>query len=41
MLGEIMVPPAEDGSLWADYAMQPAALLTAAGAGTGGRGDRI
>lgn len=39
MLGEIMLSPGEDGSLWAEYAMQPAALLT--GAGTGGRGDRI
>lgn len=39
MLGEIMLSPGEDGSLWAEYAMQPAALLV--GAGTGGRGDRI
>jgi septal ring factor EnvC (AmiA/AmiB activator) len=39
MLGEIMLSPGEDGSLWAEYAMQPAALLQ--GAGTGGRGDRI
>ena len=39
MLGEIMLSPREDGSLWAEYAMHPAALLT--GAGTGGRGDRI
>ncbi|MGC8507884.1 MAG: recombinase family protein [Thiomonas sp.] len=39
MLGEIMLSPGEDGSLWAEYAMHPAALLT--GAGTGGRGDRI
>ena len=39
MLGEIMLSPAEDGSLWAEYAMQPAALLK--DAGTGGRGDRI
>jgi hypothetical protein len=37
MLGEIMLSPGEDGSLWAEYAMQPAALLI--GAGTGGRGD--
>lgn len=41
MLGEIMLSPGEGGSLWAEYAMQPAALLMAAGAGTGGRGDRI
>jgi hypothetical protein len=39
MLGEIMLSPGEDGSLWAEYAMQPAALLQ--GAGTCGRGDRI
>ena len=39
MLGEIMLSPGEDGSLWAEYAMQPAALLQ--GAGTDGRGDRI
>ena len=39
MLGEIMLSPGEDGSLWADYAMQPAALLR--GAGTDGRDDRI
>jgi hypothetical protein len=24
MLGEIMLSPGEDGSLWAEYAMQPA-----------------
>ncbi|MHB8812569.1 MAG: recombinase family protein [Steroidobacteraceae bacterium] len=41
MLGEIMLSPGEGGSLWAEYAMQPAALLMGAGAGTGGRGDRI
>jgi hypothetical protein len=39
MLGEIMLSPGEDGSLWAEYGMQPAALLQ--GAGTCGRGDRI
>jgi hypothetical protein len=39
MLGEIMLSPGEDGSLWAEYGMQPAALLK--GAGTGGRGERI
>jgi hypothetical protein len=39
MLGEIMLSPGEDGSLWAEYAMQPAALLQ--GAGTGGRGEAI
>jgi hypothetical protein len=39
MLGEITLSPGEDGSLWAEYAMQPAALLQ--GAGTSGRGDRI
>jgi hypothetical protein len=39
LLGEIMLSPGEDGSLWAEYAMQPAALLQ--GAGTGGPGDRI
>jgi hypothetical protein len=38
MLGEIMLSPGEDGSLWAEYGMQPAALLQ--GAGTCGRGDR-
>jgi hypothetical protein len=27
MLGEITLSPGEDGSLWAEYAMQPAALL--------------
>jgi hypothetical protein len=39
MLGEIMLSPGEDGSLWAECAMQPAALLQ--GARTCGRGDRI
>lgn len=39
ILGEIILSPCEDGSLWAEYAMQPAALLI--GAGTDGRGDRI
>ena len=39
MLGEIILSPGEDGSLWAEYAMQPAALLQ--GAGTGGRSERI
>jgi hypothetical protein len=39
MLGEITLSPGEDGSLWAEYGMQPAALLR--GAGTGYRGDRI
>ena len=32
MLGEIMLSSGEDGLLWADYAMQPAALLSGAGA---------
>jgi site-specific DNA recombinase len=41
MLGEIMLSPGEGGSLWAEYAMQPAALLVGAGAGTSGRGERI
>lgn len=27
MLGEVMLSPGEDGSLWAEYAMRPAALL--------------
>jgi len=35
MLGEIMLSPGEDGSLWAEYGMQPAALLQ--GARTCGR----
>jgi hypothetical protein len=39
MLGEIMLSPGEDGSPWAEYGMQPAALLQRAG--TSGRGDRI
>jgi site-specific DNA recombinase len=39
MLGEILLSPGEDGSLWAEYAMQPAAMLK--DAGTCGRGDRI
>lgn len=39
MLGEIMLSPGENGSLWAEYAMQPAALLQ--GVGTGGRGEGI
>jgi hypothetical protein len=39
MLGEIMLSSGEDGSLWGEYGMQPAALLQ--GAGTCGRGDRI
>ncbi|HWM69949.1 MAG TPA: recombinase family protein [Steroidobacteraceae bacterium] len=39
MLGEIILSPGEDGSLWAEYAMQPAALLK--DAGTCGRGDPI
>ncbi|MEP7243591.1 MAG: zinc ribbon domain-containing protein [Gammaproteobacteria bacterium] len=39
MLGEIMLSPGEDGSLWAEYGMQPAALLR--GAGTGGRDEGI
>lgn len=41
LLGEIVLVPGGDGSLWAEYAMQPAALLAGAAAGTGGRGDRI
>ncbi len=41
MLGEITLSPGEGGSLWAEYAIQPAALLMGAGAGTSGRGDRI
>jgi hypothetical protein len=39
MLGEIMLSPGENGSLWAEYSMQPAALLI--GAGTSGRGEGI
>jgi hypothetical protein len=39
MLGEIMLSRGEDGSLWAEYAMQPAALLI--GAGTSGRGEAL
>ncbi len=39
MLGEIRLSPGENGSLWTEYAMQPAALLKVAG--TYGRGDRI
>jgi hypothetical protein len=39
MLGEIMLSPGEDGSLWAEYGMQPAALLQ--GAGTCGRVKRF
>lgn len=35
-LGEIALSPGEDGSPWAEYAMQPAALLKG-----NGRGDRI
>lgn len=31
MLGEIMLSAGEGGSLWAEYAMQPAALLIGAG----------
>lgn len=38
-LGEIMLSPGADGSLWAEYAMQPAALLQ--GAGTCGRGEAL
>lgn len=34
-----MLSRGEDSSLWAEYGMQPAALLQ--GAGTSGRGDRI
>jgi hypothetical protein len=30
MLGEIMLSPGEDGSLWAEYGMQPAGLLQGA-----------
>jgi hypothetical protein len=30
MLGEIMLSPGGDGSLWAEYAMQPAALIAGA-----------
>jgi hypothetical protein len=39
MVGEIRLSPGENGSLWAEYAMQPAALLKAAG--TCGRGEAI
>jgi hypothetical protein len=35
MLGEIMLSPAEDGSLWAQYAMKPATLPQVAGALSG------
>jgi hypothetical protein len=38
-LGEIMLSSGEDGSLWAEYGIQPAALLQ--GAGTCGRGEAI
>ena len=42
LLGTIGLTPGEDGSLWADYALQPAALLrSAVGAGTDGSGGRI
>lgn len=40
LLGNILLQPAEDGSLWAHYEMRPAGLLLRA-AGTYGRGDRI
>jgi site-specific DNA recombinase len=39
MLGPIRLRPGNDGGLWAEYGMNPAALLRSAG--TGGRGDRI
>jgi ferric-dicitrate binding protein FerR (iron transport regulator) len=35
MLGEIALSPGEGGSLWAEYAMQPAALLKDARTGVG------
>lgn len=42
LLGTIRLTPGENGSLWADYALQPAALLkSAVGAGTDGSGGRI
>lgn len=42
LLGTIRLTPGADGSLWADYALQPAALLrSAVGAGTDGSGGRI
>ncbi len=39
MLGPIVLSPEPDGSLWANYRFNPAALVRAAG--TYGRGDRI
>lgn len=42
LLGKIRLAPGEDGSLWAFYSLQPAALLrSAVGAGTDGSGGRI
>lgn len=42
LLGKIRLSPGPDGSLWADYALQPAALLrSAAGAGTDGSGGTL
>ena len=42
LLGKIRLAPEADGSLWAIYSVQPAALLRgAAGAGTDGSGGRI
>lgn len=40
LCGTIVLEPGEDGSLWARYDLNPAALLTQA-VGTVGRGDRI
>jgi hypothetical protein len=39
ILGEIMLSPGTDGSLWAEFSMQPAALLK--GAGTDSRGEPL
>jgi site-specific DNA recombinase len=42
LLGKIKLAPEPDGSLWAVFSVQPAALLrSAAGAGTDGSGGRI
>jgi hypothetical protein len=40
LCGTIVLESEKDGSLWARYDLQPAALLTQA-VGIGGRGDRI
>ena len=40
LLGKVSLEPEKDGSLWAVYGLQPAALVRRA-TGTGYRGDRI